>query len=54
MGNITMLRYIGFEEIFCFFDLPDTESRAIVDLLLKKNWHYLKIHLYFAALQIDN
>ena len=49
MSDIPMLRYIGFEKILCLLDLPDTESRVVVDLLLKKNWHCLKIPLYFAA-----
>ena len=54
MRNIAMLWHIGFKEILCLFDLPDTESCVFVDLLLKKNWHRLKIQPYFAALQIDN
>ena len=39
MGHISVLRYIGFKEIFCFLYLPNAEAGGIVDLLLKKNRH---------------
>ena len=54
MCDTPVLRHIRFEEIFRFLDLPYTKPGGIVDLLLKKNWHCLKIPLYFAASQIDN
>lgn len=54
MGNGPVLRHIRLEEIFSFFDLPNAQPRSLVDLMLKKNWHCQKNHLYFAALQIDN
>ena len=54
MRDSPVLRHIGLKEIFCFFDLPDAQPGRIVDLMLKKNWHCQKNHLYFAALQIDN
>lgn len=54
MGDSPVLWHIGLKEIFCFFDLPNPEPRSLVDLMLKKNWHCQKNHLYFAALQIDN
>ena len=54
MSDGPVLRYVGLKEIFGFFDLPNTKPRRIVNLMLKKNWHCQKNHLYFAALQIDN
>ena len=39
MGNSPVLRNIGFKEFFGFFYFPDTQTGAVVDLLLKKNRH---------------
>lgn len=50
MCNITMLRYIGFEEIFSLFNFPDTKSCSIVDLMLKKNWHVSSFRFKIAFL----
>jgi hypothetical protein len=54
MSDVAMLWHIGFEELFSFFYLPNAQPGGFVDLMLKKNWHCLKIPPYFAALQIDN
>ena len=39
MGNISMLRHIGFKEFFRFFYFPNAQAGCLVNLLLKKNRH---------------
>lgn len=39
MGNIPVMRDIAFKELFCFFNLPNTQPGVIVNLMLIKNWH---------------
>jgi hypothetical protein len=50
---IPVLRYIVFEEILCFLNFPDPQSRVVVDLLLKKNRHCFGFYNYFAAESIE-
>ena len=37
MRNVAVLRNIGLKEFFGFFNFPDAQPGAVVDLLLKKN-----------------
>jgi hypothetical protein len=49
MGYIPVLRYISFEEVFRFFNLPNSKPGGFIDSMLKKNRHGSGFPLYFAA-----
>jgi hypothetical protein len=51
MRHCALQWHVAQEKLFRLLDLPDSQPRGFVNLMLKKNRHVLKIHDYLAAIK---